>query len=151
MLNISQIHIDDFNERLRYQKLVYLLQASGVPIGYRFNWYIRGPYSPGLANSLYNISTNQSVFEETSKIKFKNQDEIDKKISKLVDTLGDNINNPDYLEIIGSLSYIKKNDPLLKKNRESIIKRLIELKPFIKEIPNYEVMMADACQKIEEL
>jgi hypothetical protein len=28
----------------------FLLQLSGLGLGYRFNWYIRGPYSPGLAD-----------------------------------------------------------------------------------------------------
>lgn len=151
MLNIFHINIEDFNERLRYQKLVYLLQVSGVPMGFRFNWYVRGPYSPGLADSLYIISKNQGLLEETAQINFRNQEIINQKIQKLTGVLAENIDNPEYLEIIGSLSYIRNNDPMLDKSEESLMKRLIELKPFIADIPNHKELMLDACSKINAL
>ncbi|MDA7952696.1 MAG: hypothetical protein MPI95_01050 [Nitrosopumilus sp.] len=36
--------MDKFDDRLRLQKTVYLLQAFGVYLGYDFYWYLRGPY-----------------------------------------------------------------------------------------------------------
>jgi len=47
----------DFWSRFRIQKAVYLLQASGYPSRsqYRFNLYLRGPYSPDLAKDYYDI------------------------------------------------------------------------------------------------
>ena len=40
--------MDTFNDRLRLQKFVYLLQAHGIYLGYDFSWYLRGPYCTSL-------------------------------------------------------------------------------------------------------
>jgi uncharacterized protein YwgA len=37
-----------FNDRLIFQKTIYLLQAFGLYLGYYFSWYIHGPYSTTL-------------------------------------------------------------------------------------------------------
>ncbi len=43
------IRLDTFSHRLQLQKKIYLVQVSGLDLGYRFSWYLRGPYSTGLA------------------------------------------------------------------------------------------------------
>src|SRR5438445_2603540 len=43
----------DLAARKRIQKAVYLAQSAGVPLGYDFGWYKRGPYSPSLARSYF--------------------------------------------------------------------------------------------------
>lgn len=40
-------------ERKAVQKAIYLGQAAGVDLGYRYNWYIMGPYSPGLTRDYF--------------------------------------------------------------------------------------------------
>jgi hypothetical protein len=51
---------DSFETRLRLQKTVYLLKAAGFPeaAGFRFNYYIRGPYSSDLAAAYYSWDTD---------------------------------------------------------------------------------------------
>jgi len=44
-----------FNDRLILQKTVYLLQSAGIHIGYRFRWYLRGPYSPDMTAGAFGI------------------------------------------------------------------------------------------------
>src|SRR5262245_4220988 len=39
------------------QKAVYLGQRAGVDLGYRFGWYLMGPYSPDLARDYYVLDT----------------------------------------------------------------------------------------------
>ena len=39
-----EFSVDRFDDRLRLQKTVYLLQAFGINRGYEFGWYLRGPY-----------------------------------------------------------------------------------------------------------
>jgi uncharacterized protein YwgA len=48
---------DAFNDRLRVQKAVFLLNYLGVApfTGYRFSMYLRGPYSPQLAHDYYHL------------------------------------------------------------------------------------------------
>lgn len=36
--------MDEFDDRLRLQKFIYLLQAHDIYLGYDFSWYLRGPY-----------------------------------------------------------------------------------------------------------
>jgi len=49
-------NIDTVDDRVRVQKAVYLGQSSGVDLGYRFGWYVRGPYSPALARDYYSLA-----------------------------------------------------------------------------------------------
>jgi uncharacterized protein YwgA len=48
-----QLDLSAFNQRLVLQKTVYLLQASGLDLGYFFSWYLRGPYCSSLAADLF--------------------------------------------------------------------------------------------------
>lgn len=41
------------SRRKTVQKAVYLVQAAGVDLGYRYNWYVMGPYSPALTRDYY--------------------------------------------------------------------------------------------------
>ena len=40
--------IENLDDRIRLQKAMYLSQEAGVRLGYRFSWYVRGPYSQAL-------------------------------------------------------------------------------------------------------
>lgn len=48
--------IKTINDRKRVQKAIYLAQAAGADLSYDYNWYLRGPYSPELANDYYQMS-----------------------------------------------------------------------------------------------
>ncbi len=50
-----------FTDRLKVQKSVYLAQAAGVDIGHHFNWYLRGPYAPGLTQDVFDAIENEDV------------------------------------------------------------------------------------------
>lgn len=39
-----EFSMESFDDRLRFQKTVYLLQAFDINRGYDFAWYLRGPY-----------------------------------------------------------------------------------------------------------
>jgi len=57
------LSVKTFNERLILQKSVYLLQAAGIHMGYRFRWYIRGPYSPDMTAGAFGI-VNEGEYGE---------------------------------------------------------------------------------------
>lgn len=44
------------DDRKRVQKAVYLGQLSGIDLGYRYNWYLKGPYSPALTRDYYALA-----------------------------------------------------------------------------------------------
>jgi hypothetical protein len=54
------ICLDTFSDRLVLQKGVYLAQASGVQLGYQYNWYLRGPYSPSLTRDAFAVAAELS-------------------------------------------------------------------------------------------
>jgi hypothetical protein len=47
--------IGSLDDRKRLQKLIYLVQAAGVNLGYGYSWYLKGPYSSALAKDYYNM------------------------------------------------------------------------------------------------
>lgn len=49
------LNVHTFNDRLILQKSAYLLQMSGIHMGYRFRWYLRGPYSPDMTAGAFGI------------------------------------------------------------------------------------------------
>lgn len=64
MLENSKIHefnSDDFISRLRMQKYVYLARFFDIDLGYKYNLYLRGPYSPSLAEDYYNLTGMDKV------------------------------------------------------------------------------------------
>ncbi|MGL6299004.1 MAG: hypothetical protein ACRC1M_07555 [Methanobacteriaceae archaeon] len=54
-------NIDIFNHRLKLQKYVFLAKVFGWNHNYDYSLYIRGPYSPELAEDYYKISTKKKV------------------------------------------------------------------------------------------
>jgi len=57
------LSVRTFNERLILQKAVYLLQAAGIHLGFRFRWYLRGPYSPDMTAGAFAI-VNEGKYGE---------------------------------------------------------------------------------------
>src|SRR6185295_9114270 len=45
--------ISSVEDRLRIQKAVYLAQLGGADLGYRYSWYLKGPYSTTLTQDYY--------------------------------------------------------------------------------------------------
>jgi hypothetical protein len=68
-----------FDDRLRSQKVQYLAQVFGVSPAYSYNLYIRGPYSPALANDLYTLD-QAHVKPDTSRCV---PDELEERLGKL--------------------------------------------------------------------
>jgi len=51
-----EFKIDTFEDRLILQKAVYLAQDAGVHLGYYYQWYLHGPYSPSLTRDEYAVA-----------------------------------------------------------------------------------------------
>ena len=58
--------IRQLKNRKEIQKSIYLGQISGVDLGYRFGWYLLGPYSTSLTRDYYQLSEDISSKSETS-------------------------------------------------------------------------------------
>ena len=53
-----KFNIDTTADRIRLQKIVYLLQRCGVNLGYNYDWYIYGPYSRELTSVYYDLDAS---------------------------------------------------------------------------------------------
>lgn len=62
-LGVSE-NIDNKANRLKLQKAVYLGQAAGVNLGYRYSWYLNGPYSTDLTRDYYKLAEHLQAGEQ---------------------------------------------------------------------------------------
>ncbi|MGV9173441.1 MAG: hypothetical protein ACOC44_20395 [Promethearchaeia archaeon] len=110
--------IDSFRDRIFYQKLFFILNELTDNLGkYRYNWYLRGPYSPDIADDLYNINdlitanyTHIDSFIESVEYSEDLRLAIEK-IKNLEDTFIEEFGRPwdaIDLEILASLIFIEK-------------------------------------------
>lgn len=60
-------NIATVNNRMRLQKAIYLSQQIGIPLGYTYSWYFKGPYSPSLTQDYYNLNSALAAKDEDTK------------------------------------------------------------------------------------
>lgn len=130
----------EFSHRLKMQKMVYMLQGIGVPVGeYGFTWYKHGPYSQKFANEmLYDTEAIQVPISD-----------LDKDNIELIDKLSSVLNNTevkysqqDWIECVGSLYYIKQNFCGFDVPDNIVMKKLAELKPHLKYIDDNKIALS---------
>jgi len=113
----KSISMDEFDDKLEIQKITYLAQTYGIDLGYPFEWFIRGPYCKQVSEHAHKI------IEKKTSADIRELDEA--KIKEFGSILQPYINNTEWLEIAGSLVYLRKENyaemPL-----EEIIGYLIE-------------------------
>lgn len=119
----SDFSMGTFQDRLKLQKTVYLLQAFGVYLGYDFSWYLRGPYCPVLTTNGFIL---QEIYDKVPnrEVKFQNpksQSQFEKFLKFVRDKTVDD------LEVAASIHYTKHvfnmSDSEVKKKVENKQKR----------------------------
>lgn len=110
--------------RKRIQKAVYLGQvASPVDLGYRFGWYIRGPYSTELARAYYSLAESEASGESPSRDLRPDLRTPLRRIRSLLRVPGAvALNQPDWLELLASVHYLRKVRGLDDTNTEQAIR-----------------------------
>lgn len=132
-IGLGSLEIGEFSSRKILQKKFYLLQLTGIDLGYRYNWYLQGPYSPALANDTFTLREEIKYDHEFNDYqlnsKTKNKLGMLKNIVDLPDTL--TTNEPEWLELLASLHYLKhiaywpgKDSPEF----EEVFEKLVESK-----------------------
>lgn len=98
---------DTKDDRIRLQKIVYLLQASGIGLGYGFSWYNHGPYSQDLVYDAYSVlkSEAQTYSSETQDLKF--LPTVSEKLGQFKGLLSDAWECPEKLELIASVDFVR--------------------------------------------
>ncbi len=104
-----QLKRDSFGERLKLQKVVYLLQAFGVQLGYGFGWYKYGPYSQDLVSDAYAVlGSRKSEYERAaSEGEWKFSPETLAKFREFKKICGLFLDSPEKAELLASVRFVK--------------------------------------------
>lgn len=102
-----------FKNRLKLQKLIYLIQANGINLGFGYNFYLYGPYSTDLARAGFQIDN----YSEIKAILPEDKD-VNHKFISIKDELGDKKEDTTWLECATSIIYLRR----LGLERDEIIK-----------------------------
>lgn len=133
-LGFEDVKIDNFNHRKVLQKKIYLLQLTGIDLGYRYNWYLYGPYCPTLASDTFSLRDEIKYDDEYKDYELNSQTKSKLDLLDTIVNLPDNLetSEPEWLELLASLHYLKhiaywprKNNPEFKE----VFEKLAESKP----------------------
>jgi len=91
--------INEFQDRLIIQKVVYLLQRKGIDSNFEYNLHVRGPYSPDLTKEVYDHKSAVERLETSSKL---NNSE-SKKVEEFKELFSEL--KPSILEVAATYSY----------------------------------------------
>jgi len=97
--------LDTFADRIRVQKVVYILKQFGADFNFGYTWYIRGPYSPSLTRTLFNATD-----EEVQTAREPTVEEL-RTLNEARNFLGGDFYSPERMELIASLIYLIKHGP----------------------------------------
>ncbi len=92
-----------FENRLKLQKIIYLLQASGINLGFQFSLYINGPYSPDLTRTAYCVES----FNDTPPVNFEDEQMV-QKFEMFCMNVNDHKNDTQWLEAAATIHLFSK-------------------------------------------
>jgi uncharacterized protein YwgA len=111
--NILGENDENFNNRLKIQRFVYLARYFGMDMKYDYNMYLRGPYSQQLAWDYYSLAENREKYENAKNLPIPD---------RFLKVIGDK--DIEWLEIASTL--ISLNESF--KDRESLSNRTANMK-----------------------
>ena len=119
---------DTFDDRLLSQKKIFLLQELGVNLGYTYNWYVHGPYSPDLTTYIFN---KLDVLKEEDFSDYRFSEAVQEKV-ETVNALAAKkpgaLSMCSWYELLASVLYIKR-----KWKKEDVFASLVKHKPKFSE------------------
>ncbi len=101
----SDFKMDTFEDRLRLQKLVYMIEAFDVYLGYGFSWYFRGPYCTNLARAGFELTEIHGEIPDGVKVRLVDPLK-QKKLDRCIQFIGSIMDGPTdlvRLEVASSL------------------------------------------------
>lgn len=107
----SDFRMTDFDDRLRLQKLIYMVEAFGVYLGYDFSWFLRGPYCTNLARTGFELEQLVDSIPDDAKARFLDKGK-QKRFDRCVNFIRSIMDGPrdlDRLEIAASVHLLAQN------------------------------------------
>jgi uncharacterized protein YwgA len=141
-----------FRNRLILQKAVYLAQAAGVNLGYYYQWYLYGPYSPSLTRDEYAIAMDISADMDESegwKLDGSSSERLEKMRAIFTGLKGDELAKK--LELLASVHFLIERRQVSGVNTKQITETLErfkkdftedEVKNALRELNSYGLLTA---------
>ena len=108
-IGFRDLKIGTFTARKILQKKIYLFQLTGIDLGYRYNWYLHGPYSPALADDVFSLREEIEYDDEFNDYELNS--ETKEKFGTLtkLEVLPEHqqTSKDEWLELVASLHYLK--------------------------------------------
>lgn len=137
--------MDNFNDRLRLQKFIYLLQAHDIYLGYDYTWYLRGPYCTTLATAGFALTNiYDRILTSTKETRFVNQI-IQKRFEKFSRFIKGKEYDTDFLEAAASLHFLLKTQKI---SEDKAVNKVVKKMPDTNEQYLKDVLKD---MKLEEL
>ncbi len=123
--------IETIDDRKRVQKAVYLGQLSDVNLGYRFGWYVLGPYSPALTKDYFSLAEAIASGDKGYEGKEFTPGVLGR-IRRILPLMRPPKSVPleqeDWLELVSSLHYLRR---VVRSNRQDALETLRRAKPHL--------------------
>ena len=130
-------------DRIAMQKAIYLAQRKGADLGYRFSWYLNGPYSTAVADTYYLLDQDPEPYAGYSAdADFKRQLE---PVRQLISAKPEAANLADWMEAVGSLDFMVK---VMARSMEDSLERCKKEKPHLEALfePARDALIAHGFQ-----
>jgi uncharacterized protein YwgA len=118
--------IQTIDDRKRVQKAIYLGQLSGVDLGYRFGWYVMGPYCPGLTRDYFPLAESLAVGDNDWQGKTLRAT-VREKLSRIKPLMtppeGVDLTAENWLELVASLHFLRSVSKLAEPDALRILKK----------------------------
>lgn len=137
--------ITSFENRKLFQKAVYLGQVAGVDLGYRYGWYVKGPYSTELTRDYYAAAealAGGDAIPADKKLKADIRQKLAAVQPLFVVPRGVALPKADWLELLASWHYLRKVNKLDEAKARELMQR---------QKPNLVPFIPRAAQKLSEL
>ncbi len=127
---------EDREGRVMFQKRIYLAQACGLKLGYKFVWDLYGPYSRDLAEAgLFYKANLQDIDEVTAKLQLKKDAASALERTKTLMVPPSAFPEGLWLEFLSSLHFLTTSHKALKalssEERSGLMEQLIGKKPHL--------------------
>ena len=116
----------NFKKRLEFQKTTYLLQEAGADLGYRFGWYLHGPYSSSYADDAYSLATLPKEYFDS--IQESVDENVLQKVRDLLDSIPTTKSKSYWLEILSCVHFVKKHSYPKVSSKKQVVDYLLQMK-----------------------
>jgi uncharacterized protein YwgA len=131
---LNAFKLDNIEDRVLLQKKIYFTQRFGMDLSYSYNWYLKGPYSPGLTSVAFEVIPGEASWLSKYTLST-NACSIVGRVNSLNDSKPTELTDASWYELLASIDYLKNNSSWVhEKSKDCIRDRLRTEKPHYTDV-----------------